>query len=199
MESAPPDRRGWLLGAPILMGGGMLLAGAAFLVASQTTSGSASGAPIRISFDSDCAKSQISARLSDFGLPQAWDGAVLTTQLPGTPGDSALPETLARKGALSILVNGVPAGLSVKSAGVQVSFQGAAVSLFVLDGNLPDEGVLVSLDGEPLEIEAINENELQIAARGATSTDALRVATDRVVQIRHPLPCDARVVFTEPQ
>lgn len=197
MNDGPPNQRAWLLAAPIVVGGGMLLAGAGFLLVSRTTSGQASGAPIAITFESDCAKPAINARLADFGLPSSWSGAVLTTQLPGSPGDGALPESLARRGQLKMLVNGVDSGLNVVNGGVQVSLQGGAVSLFTLDGNLPELGVVVSLDGEPLEIESINGNELQISARGVTSTDALRIATDRVVQVRYPLPCDTRVVFSE--
>lgn len=197
MSDSTPNQRAWLLAAPIVVGGGLLLAGAAFLVVSRTSSGQASGAPIAITFDSDCAKEAINARLADFGLPASWSGAILTTQLPGTPGDEALPESLARRGQLSMLVNGTDSGLKVDNGGVQVSLQGGAVSLFTLSGNLPETGVTVSLDGEPLEIESINGNELQIAARGLTSTDALRIATDRVVQVRYPLPCDTRVTFTE--
>ena len=175
----------------------MLLAGAGFLVASRSTTGEARGPSVRITFSSECARAAVDQRLANYGLPATWEGAVLTTQLPGTPGDGALPETLARTGHFSIQVEGRPAGVRVQNAGVQVSLQGGAVSLFTLDGNLPERGVVATLDGEPLEIESINGNELQISARGATSTDALRVATDRVVQVRYPLPCDTRVVFTE--
>ena len=172
-----------------------MLAGAGFLVASQTTQGAAAGDPIAITFSSECAKSQIAARLADFGLLSSWNGRVLTTQLPGTPGDGALPEALARRGDLVLANAGVDSGLHVQNAGVQVSLQGSAVSLFTLDGNLTDEGATATLDGEPLDIESVNGNELQVAARGATSTDALRVATDRIVQVRHPLPCDVHVEF----
>jgi hypothetical protein len=48
----------------------------------------------------------------------------------------------------------------------------------------------VYLDGQKVELENSDSGvELQIPARAADSRSALRLATDRVVALRHPLPC----------
>jgi hypothetical protein len=183
----------------VLIGTGMLIAGVAFLLATRFTTGEAQGEHVAITFDSDCGREAIEARLLDYGLESDWAGSTLATQLPGMPGDEGVPAALATRGELVVKVDGAPTPVRVLNAGVQVSLSGTAVSLLVLETALPSRGVTAFLDGAPLEIEAVNGEELQIAARGADSTAALRAATDRVVQIRHPLPCAVTVAEVHPE
>ena len=199
-EGLPPivaqtrDPRAAMLLVPVLFGGGMLLAGLSWVVAILTTSGSASGEVVDVRFSSECAAAAISDRLAAYGLPGAWRGDTLRLTLPGTPGDEAVPAALAARGRLAVVVRGEVQSVRVEQAGVQISLTGTPVSLFTLDAELVEAGLVVTIDGAVQEIESVNSRELMLAARGADSTEALRTAADRVTQVLHPLPCDVQVV-----
>jgi hypothetical protein len=162
------------------------------------TSGAARGDAVDVTFSSDCAAAAITARIDAYGLPGRWEGSTLRLTLAGTPGDEAVPAALAAPGKLVLRAAGADLPVVVERGGVQISFTGTAVSLFTFDAELPETGLSVMLDGAPMEVESVNSRELMIAARGVDSTEALRVAADRVTQVLHPLPCAVSVVAVAP-
>ncbi|MSQ00279.1 MAG: hypothetical protein EXR71_00115 [Myxococcales bacterium] len=190
--------RAWSLMVPIAFAGMMLVGGVGWVATVFSTSGTADGPTVDVRFDSACAADTISARLGDYGLPGVWTGASLRLTLPGGPGDDDLPAALAAVGQLSMTGDGTHLVRLLTNAGVQISIQGVSVSLFTFDAALPEHGLVVTLDGVEMEVESVNGNELMLASRAGHSTDALRVATDRVVQVRHPLPCTVRVQSVTP-
>ena len=188
------DARSWALAVPVVFGGGMILAAVAWWLAVSNTAGSASGATVHVSLDSTCANTEIAARLADYGLPGTFAGPDLTLTLPGMPGDDRVPAALVAPGKLLLVADGKELPFVVQNGGVQINVTGTAVSLFTLQAGLPSSGITATMDGSAVEVESVNGNELMIAARGKDSTEALRFATDRVVQVRHPLPCAPKVL-----
>ncbi len=198
VASQARDPRSAMLLVPVVFGGGMLLAAVAWLVTVMNTSGAAKGASVDVEFSSDCAAAAISDRIAAYGLPGSWTGSTLRLQLAGAPGDEAVPAALAAPGAFAASAGGAPLRVAVERGGVQLSLTGSAVSLFTLDAELPEEGLVVTIDGVPQEVESVNSRELMLSARGADSIEALRVAADRVTQVLHPLPCRVTVLGVRP-
>ncbi len=187
-----------MLLVPVVFGTGMILAAGSWYIAVQGTSGTAAGARVTATFDSACAADTIHDRLLDYGLPGEWSGADLTLTLPGMPGDELVPAALAAPGRLELSAEGAPVPYTLIEGGVQINITGTAVSLFTMKKDLPQTGLTATLDGVAVEVESVNGNELMLSARGKDSTEALRYATDRVVQVRHPLPCVVRVLSVKP-
>lgn len=187
------NERAAILTVPVVFGSAMILAAGGWFLAVQNTSGVARGAPLDIVVPAECNRVAIESRLADYGLPYSWNGETLTVTLAGTPGDEHFAAALLAPGKLVLVSGAEPVVARVTNAGVQVSFAGVAVSLFTYDKALPT-GLVATLDGVPVEVESVNGHELQIAARGATSTEALRVATDRVVAVRWPGACPSPIV-----
>lgn len=182
------------MAAPILAG--MVLVGATvgWYVTVQGTAGTGKGGLARLRFDAACvaeARPVLMSRLTDLGLePQAEDGLTFVVRTPGLADDlEHLPKALARPGTLEVAVHGEPKPVVIDNVGVQLAFSGTPVTLVLLKDAVSEEGLTVKVDGQPVELESASGLELLIAARGQSSTDALRLATDRAVALRHPLPC----------
>lgn len=183
------NERAVVLGLPIVFGGGMIAAGVAWLVTVQLTAGEAKGEPIELALSSDCANTAISARLSEWGLPANWEGTRVRLVGPGMADDREhMREAVVAPGKFELSLDGAAVPAKVRHAGVQMSLQGQPVSLLTLE-TAPPAGVEARLDGTLLEIESINGGELQLRALARTSEEAMRLAADRVVWIRYPLPC----------
>ena len=186
----------------MVIGLGILIAGVAWIVAVQSTSGQATGERVRMKFTSACGQdfqTAMLARLLDYGLDADFepDGTLLMT-MPGMPDDREhMPIALTRPGRFEVWRNGEKTLAHFQEAGVQISFQGTATTIITVDTHLDPDGTEVRIDGMPIPAE-INDNELQLAISEETSQAALRQATDRAVQIRHPLPCDVQVASIEP-
>jgi hypothetical protein len=185
----------------VIIGLGILGSGFAWLMAIQFTEGEAKGEQVRIRFSSACGDSYqtaMQARLLDYGLDGHFekDGSLQMT-LPGLPDDRThMPMALTRPGRFEVWQNGEKKFSHFQDAGVQISFQGTATTIITVDGHLDPEGLEVRIDGMPIQAE-VNDNELQLAISEETSQAALRQATDRVVQIRHPLPCEVTALSIE--
>lgn len=190
------------LAVPVVIGLGILMAGGAWLIAIQTTSGQAKGEQVRLHFASACGQDYQTAMLSrllDYGLDADFqpDGTLIMT-MPGMPDDHEhMPIALTRPGKFEVWRNGEKTLAHFQEAGVQISFQGTATTVVMVDTQLDADGTEVRIDGMPIPAD-INGNELQLAITEETSQAALRQATDRAVQIRHPLPCDVQVTNIEP-
>lgn len=186
------DSRAAVLLVPIAMGGLLVLGTIAWFAAIQL-GGEATGGRAVLTFDDDCAATAISARLADYGLEGTWEDSRLTMDLPGMEDDRThMPAVLAAPGVLA--VDGI--AVRPRNGGVQLSLGGNPVSLYTLDEVVPATAH-VTLDGEEMKIEQVNGGELQLAALAEDGARALRLATDRVVSVRHPLPCPVRVVSVE--
>ena len=178
---------------PLLSVGGLILGVAGWQIAIRYGGGEATGAPIRLRVDAHCDRAVIDARLDAFGLPASWEGDTLVVTGPGMPDDAThLPEALSVPGRLEVTVDGVVADVHVVNAGVQLALSGTPVTLLTLNRALPTRGVAMSIDGAPVDLEAVNGIEVQIGARASTPRDALRLATDRVVALRFPGVCVVR-------
>ncbi len=207
MSTEPtPGRRSPLMLAmfmgPVLVGGGLVAATIGWYAKVQDTAGEAAGAPFPVRFAADCAEARVplEARMKDLGLVAAPDPSApagtfgYTLRGPGKNDDAThLPAMLAAPGELVLTKNGTSLELRPRDIGMQLAFSGTPVTLMVFPEPLPPEGLTVTLDGIPVEVESLSGVELQIASRAADSRTALRTATERVVQIRHPLPCAVRV------
>ncbi|MSP55008.1 MAG: hypothetical protein EXR69_05305 [Myxococcales bacterium] len=187
----PP--RGVILGVPIAIGSLVVGSGLAWIVAIQFTSGKASGARVHVEVTAAPLADQgacdpiptLVARLDDLGLEPSPRGNGLDFTLPGLDDDRAhMPGVLGAQGDLA--VDGVV--MRPNHAGVQISLQGGAVTLLTLN-SVVSATATATIDGEKVEIVQRNGGELQLAAWAAGSSDALRLATDRAVTLRHPLPC----------
>ncbi len=193
------------IAAAILVAGGLVVATVGWYATVQGTAGEARGERARLTFTSPCdaeARPVILARLADYGLPAMASpdsgGLAFDVTLPGMPDDLVhMPKALAAPGTLEVRVDGTPRPVEITKIGVQLAFSGAPVTLLLLAEPLPERGVEVLVDGQPAEVEEVTGPELQIAARASQSTDALRLATDRAVALRHPLPCPVTVVGAE--
>lgn len=186
------DSRAVVLLVPIAMGGLLVLGTIGWFAAIQF-GGTAHGGRATLTFDSSCAALAISARLADYGLEGEWIGSKLTMVLPGMEDDrSHMPAALTAPGVLAI--DG--AAVRPRHAGVQLSLGGNPVSLYTLDAVVPPTAT-VTLDGQEMKIEQVNGGELQLSAFAEDGPRSLRVATDRVVSVRHPLPCPVRVLSVE--
>lgn len=191
------EGRGLVVLVPIVTGAGMILAAVAWFGAIRL-GGKADGPRVRVVLDSTCAAAAISDRASDLGLDPVADGPAVLLSLPGLPDDREhLPGVLAAPGRLELFVDGAPRPAQVRNVGVQIALSGAPVTLLTTDQALPAQGVTARLDGVEIPVESVNGGELMLAAVAATPQEALRVATDRVVAIRHPLPCAAAVTAVE--
>lgn len=183
------NERAVVLGIPIVFGAGMILAAVAWLITVQLTAGEAKGEPIAMVLSSDCANTAIAARLAEWGLPANWEGTHLRIVGPGMADDREhMPAALVKPGVFTLTLDGQPVPAKVRHAGVQMSLQSQPVSLLTLE-TAPPAGVEARLDGELLEIESLNGGEVQIRALAKSSEEAMRLAADRVVWIRYPLPC----------
>ncbi len=190
------------IASAVLLAGGLVVSTVAWYVTVQGTSGEARGGTARIALSSACdaqARPVIEARLADYGLPSTPAGEfTYEIGLPGLPDDLPhVPQALVAGGVLVVAVDGVAVPAEVSQVGVQLAFSGTPVTLLMLKQGLPRAGVTVAIDGAPVEIESINGQELQIAARAGQSTEALRLATDRAVAVRRPLPCPVTVTRAE--
>ncbi len=208
MSTEPtPARRSPLMIAmflgPVLVGGGLVAATAGWYLKVQGTEGEATGAPFPARFAADCgeARAAVEARMKDLGLGVQPDASApagsfgYTLRGPGMDDDAThLPAMLAAPGKLALTKNGTPLELQPRDIGMQLAFSGTPITLMVFPEPLPAEGLGVTIDGAAVEVESVSGVELQVASRAADSRTALRTATERVVQLRHPLPCAVRVV-----
>ncbi|MDP2306232.1 MAG: hypothetical protein Q8P18_09425 [Pseudomonadota bacterium] len=214
MSPPPPDVRPAalrpkaalaLIAAAIAVAGGLVLATVGWYATVRGTSGEARGVRARVSFTSTCdaeARPVILARLAEYGLPAQpapdTGGLAFDVTMPGLPDDLAhVPAALAAPGTLEVRVDGAIRPVVIQDLGVQLAFSGTPVTLLLLEEALPERGVEVWIDGKPADVEEVTGVELQIAARAAQSTDALRLATDRAVALRHPLPCVVTAIGAE--
>ncbi|MFZ5482352.1 MAG: hypothetical protein ACOZNI_36660 [Myxococcota bacterium] len=175
---------------PIALGTLLVGATVAWFATVQGTAGEAAGPPARLTF-TGCpeADAAIEARLLDYGLaPRREAPGVFVVKTPGMDDDLAhLPAALAAPGKLEVRA-AEKVWSRFDEVGVQLAFSGTPVTLLLFGEALPDD-VAVTIDGAPVEVEQAGGVELQLGARGATPAKALRLATDRAVQLRHPLPC----------
>lgn len=187
-----------LFGAPVVIGLGVLSAGLAWIIAVQSTKGQAKGDWVELQLNSSCSSTYppiLLERLKDYGLEAHFNAEDrLAMQLPGQADDrSHMPIALTRPGKIEAWINGEQHPIHFQDAGVQISFSGTATAVVLLDEHLDPEGLEIRIDGLPVEAE-VNDNELQLHITEPNSMDALRQATDWVVALRHPLPCDIRVL-----
>ncbi len=182
--NAPP--RAAILGVPIVMGTAVMVGGLAWIVAIQFTSGKATGGRVHASVTATCeAVPTLVARLDDLGLEPKVSGDGIDFVLPGLADDRThMPGVLTAIGRLS--VDG--ADVVPNHAGVQLSLQGGAVTILTLDHAVTANPV-VTIDGVTAQVVQANGGELQLAADASNSSDALRLATDHAIALRHPLPC----------
>lgn len=187
---------------PVLVGGGLVAATIGWYAKVQDTAGEAAGAPFPVRFAADCAEARVplESRMKDLGLVAAPDPAApagtfgYTLRGPGKDDDAThLPAMLAAPGKLVLTKDGVPLEVQARDIGMQLAFSGTPITLMVFPEPLPTARLAVTLDGAPVEVESVSGVELQLASRAGDSRTALRTATERVVQIRHPLPCAVRV------
>ena len=186
----------FFVAAPIAMGGGLVIATIGWFAVVSGTAGTARGARVAFAVEADCAEAAdvLRARAQMLGLEPEIADARLSLAMPGMPDDAThLPVALAQPGLLEIAVDGAPRRAAVREVGVQVAFSGAPVTLVMLEDALPERGVTVTIDGAPADVEEVTGSELQIAARAGQSREALRIASDRAMALRHPLPCAVRL------
>lgn len=190
-----------LLAAAILIGGGLVVATVGWYARVSTYTGQAQGARARLTFSSTCdaeARPVLAARLADYGIPAepAPDALAFDVTLPGVLPDELthIPKALAARGLLEVSVDGTPRPVTIQNVGMQLAFSGTPVTLLMVSEALPERGVTVTIDGQDVQVEEVTGTELQLAARAGQSTEAIRLATDRSVALRHPLPCEVTVV-----
>lgn len=185
-------RGSWILAIPFGLLLLLLLAAVGWWVAIQI-GGSARGAPARFVFTPSCPAGMqaVRDRLDAYGLPVIEDaGNTLVVQLPGLDDDlTHMPAALTAPGVLALTVGGTPLPARVRHVGVQMSLSGQPVTLLTLDVEVPDGPLVVTVDGTPVEVASVNGGEVQILALADESARALRLASDRSVQLRYPLPC----------
>lgn len=189
---------------PIVLGVFLLLAGVGLFVAIQMGF-TATGARVRYQWRSACdaeARPVIFARLEELGLPATPFGAGLDVQvqLPGKFEDEKdhVGQMLARRGRLEVYADGKLVTDRFKEAAFQLSLtNGVAVTLLNLDVEPPVEGTSVRIDGQDILVNSITDGEVQLATTEEDPQRAVREATDRVVVLRHPLPCDIQLVRAE--
>lgn len=186
-----------VLAVPASLGVLILGGGLAWLIAVQTTEGTATGNWLHLDLSSSCGSQHqpaMLARLVDYGLEGNFesDGS-LSFQGPGMEDDrSHMPQALTRPGRFEVWQNGEVKLSRFKEAGVQISLQGTATAILMLEEGVDTEGLEVRINGQPVEVE-VNGNELQLHVTEESSQKALRQATDWVVSLRHPLPCEVQV------
>lgn len=192
-----------LLIAPIVLGVGLIGATAGWYFTVQSADDQAQGRPARLRFESACAEEArpvLQKRLEELGLAPVAEGTLdFVVKTPGMPDDlEHLPRALARPGTLEVRVGGQAQAVKVANVGVQLAFSGTPLTLVMLEAAVSDkERVDVAIDGEPVELESPAGIEIQAAARADDSRKALRLATDRAVALRHPLPCPVVPVGAE--
>ena len=190
-----------VLAVPAAIGSLILFGGLAWLVAIQTTEGTATGGWLHMKLSSSCGSSHQAAmlsRLTDYGLQGNFepDGS-LSFQGPGMEDDAThMPQALVRPGRFELWQNGSVKYTRFKDAGVQISLQGTATAIVMLEETPDPDGLELRIDGQPVEME-MNGNEVQLHITEETSQKALRQATDWVVSLRYPLPCEVRVLTVE--
>lgn len=195
MSDAARGRSAWLLAIPFLFL--VVLIGAVIaLVVAIWRGGAAQGEVATLVLAPACpaGRQAVRDRIDAYGLPvMGEDGDRVTVQLPGQPDDRVhMPAVLGAPGRLVLTAAGAALPARVRDAGFQISIHGEPVTLVTVDVALP-EGVTATLDGAPVEVASATGEELQLAAQAASSTEAVRLATDRAVQVRLPLPCEVGV------
>ncbi|HNC99442.1 MAG TPA: hypothetical protein PKW90_25135 [Myxococcota bacterium] len=187
-----------VLAVPAAIGSLILFGGLAWLVAIQTTEGQATGNWMHMTLSSACGTSHQAAmlsRLTDYGLQGQFtsDGS-LSFQGPGLEDDRThMPRALTRPGRFELWQNGAVKYTRFKEAGVQISLQGPATAILMLEETPDPDGLELRIDGQPVEME-MNGNEVQLHITEEGSQKALRQATDWVVSMRYPLPCEVQVL-----
>ena len=194
-------RGSWILALPLGLLLLLILAVVGWFVAVQL-GGVARGGELRVAFDPTCpaAMQAIRDRLDAYGLPIVEDGGdTLVIQLPGLDDDVRhMPAALTAPGALVVTVDDAPVAVHVRHVGVQMALSGQPVTLLTLDVEVPEGTVRVTLDGAEVAVEAVNGGEVQLAATAEDGARALRLASDRSVQLRYPLPCAVAVSSAGP-
>ncbi|HNH46355.1 MAG TPA: hypothetical protein PKY30_04930, partial [Myxococcota bacterium] len=66
-------------------------------------------------------------------------------------------------------------------------------AILMLEETPDPDGLELRIDGQPVEME-MNGNEVQLHITEEGSQKALRQATDWVVSMRYPLPCEVQVL-----
>ena len=195
--------------APIVVGVGLLGATAGWYMTVQRADGVATGPAITVAFAPECTgaeaegvRDRLKARMDDLGLAPALvpttDGTwTFTLRTPGVLPDERehLPKALAAQGRLVVHSGGTPLSLAPRDVGFQLAFSGTPITLIVFPEPLPEQGLTVTLDGAPMDVEQAAGVELQIAARAGDSVSAVRAGTERTVVVRHPLPCTVRATL----
>lgn len=189
---------------PVVLGVFLLLAGVGLFVAIQMGF-TATGARVRYQWRSACdaeARPVLFARLEELGLPATPFGAGLDVQvqLPGKFEDEKdhLGQMLARRGKLEVYADGQLVADHFKDVAFQLSLtNGVAVTLLNLDVEPPADRTSVRVDGIEVLVNSITDGEVQLATTEEDPQRAVREATDRVVVLRHPLPCDLQLVRAE--
>ncbi len=195
-------RGSWILALPLGLLLLLILAVVGWFAAVQL-GGVARGGNLRVTFAPTCPAGMqaIRDRLDAYGLPIVEDaGDTVVFQLPGLEDDvQHMPAALTAPGALGVTVNGAPVAARVRHVGVQMALTGQPVTLLTLDVEVPDGVVAVTIDGAEVGVEAVNGGEVQLVATAEDGARALRLASDRSVQLRYPLPCAVAVGSVQPQ
>lgn len=188
-----------LLAMPLLMGLGLMIGFVTWMFAIQGEGRAPTGGVATFTIAGTCAAAAqpiLTARLDALGLPGSIspgptpDTLAARVTTPGLPDDlTHLPQTLTRPGQLLVRLPDGKTLSTFKDIGFQLAFSGTPVSLLLLDQDLPANGVTAQIDGVDIQVEGVNGPELQLASYATTSEDAVREAADRVVILRHPLPC----------
>lgn len=189
---------------PIVLGVLLLLAGVGLFAAIQMGF-TATGARVRYQWRSACdaeARPVLFARLEELGLPATPFGAGLDmqVQLPGKFEDEKdhVGQMLTRRGRLEVFADGKLVTDRFRDVAFQLSLtNGVAITLLNLEVEPPVEGTTVRIDGVEMLVNSITGGELQLATTEEDPQRAVREATDRVVVLRHPLPCDIQLVRAE--
>lgn len=187
-----------LLGIPVAVGGGLILAAVGWWVAVQL-GGEARGGVARLDFEAECglaAQGAMLDRLGDYGLEARVVAPPLglEVRMPGLDDDlEHMPRALTAPGSFEVWVAGERVADHFENAGVQIGLKGNPVTLVTLADAVSPDGLEVRISGEVVPIAQVNGTELQIEATADTPQRAMRKATDWTVAIRHPLPCPVRV------
>ncbi len=186
-------RGSWILALPFGLLLLLILAAVGWFVAVRV-GGEARGDRARMTFTPACPAGMqaVRDRLEAYGLPveEEVSGNVLVVRMPGMTDDlTHMPAVLTAPGVFALSVGGTPVPARVRHVGVQMALSGQPVTLLTLDVDVPDGVVAVTVDGASVPVEAVNGGEVQLTATAEDGPRALRLASDRSVQLRYPLPC----------